>query len=86
LQTGAQKTGFSPRDVEAVTEYFEEALLRELAGAYPLKEQPQPGVLHLRIAITELVPTGPRQSKVGRFQSDDVAGERPQGPQHRSKT
>src|SRR5258705_8989275 len=32
FKTGTQNVGFSPHDVEAVTEYFEASLLRELAG------------------------------------------------------
>jgi hypothetical protein len=67
LKTGGQAGGFSPHDIAALTEYFEQALLRELSGVYPLQKEARPGVLHLRIAITELMPTRPRQSKTGDF-------------------
>ncbi len=63
LKPGAQSPGFDPRDIAALTDYFEDALVRELGSAYKLIESPRPGALRLRIAITEIVAARPRESK-----------------------
>jgi hypothetical protein len=42
-----------------MTDYFREALTRELGSEYPIVNEPGPDVLRLRVAITDLVPTKP---------------------------
>ena len=53
-----------PTELTVLTEYFHDALVRELSGRYPVVTDPGPGVLRVRIAITELVPTKPEASVV----------------------
>jgi hypothetical protein len=40
-----------------MTDYFREAIARELGSDYPIVTEPGPDVLRLRIAVTDLVPT-----------------------------
>jgi len=63
LKPGAQSPGFDPHDLEALSEHFEHSLLRELGGDYAVVQEPKPGAMRLRIAITEVVPVQTRQSK-----------------------
>jgi len=53
-----------PAELAVLTEYFQEALMRELGTRYPVVNTPGPGVLRARIAITRLVPTKPEASVV----------------------
>ena len=43
-----------PADQERLRKYFEDALVNAVADAYPLVGSPGPGVLHVRVAITNL--------------------------------
>ena len=63
LKPGAQSPGFDPHDLEALSDHFEHSFLRELGSDYGVVQEAQPGVLRLRIAITEVVPVQARQSK-----------------------
>jgi hypothetical protein len=49
--------GFDPDEMKALTDYFHEAIVRELSSEYPVVTEPGPDVLRMRIAITDLVPT-----------------------------
>jgi hypothetical protein len=53
-----------PTQLKALVDYFHEALVRELSDAYPIVSEPGPGVLRVRIAITNLVPTKPEMSVI----------------------
>jgi len=57
LKDDAEYKGIDPDAFKAMTDYFHEALARELGSDYPLVTEPGPDVLRLRIAITDLVPT-----------------------------
>ena len=60
----AEYKGIDPTELKALTDYFHEAIVRELEGAYAVTDRPGPGVMRLRIALTELVPTKPEYSVV----------------------
>jgi hypothetical protein len=53
-----------PEKLKMLTDYFHEAIVRELGDAYPVVTEPGPGVLRTRIAITELVPAKPAVSVI----------------------
>lgn len=53
-----------PTELKMLTDYFHEAIVRELGDAYPLVNEPGPGVLRTRIALTELIPAKPAMSVV----------------------
>jgi hypothetical protein len=57
LKDDAEYKGFDPDAMKAMTDYFHEAIVRELGSDYALVTEPGPDVLRVRIAITDLVPT-----------------------------
>ena len=57
LKDDAQYKGIDPDAMKALTDYFHEAIIRELGTDYPVVTEPGPDVMRLRIAITDLVPT-----------------------------
>ena len=48
-----------PDELKAAADYFNQALIRELKSGYQLVEQAGPNVMHLRTAITDVVPGNP---------------------------
>ncbi len=57
LKDDAEYKAIDPDQLKALTDYFREAIVRELGDAYPLTNETGPDVLRIRIAITNLVPT-----------------------------
>lgn len=57
LKSDAEYKGIDPEAMKALTDYFREAIVRELGSDYLLVTEPGPDVLRLRIAITDLSPT-----------------------------
>ncbi len=45
-----------------LTDYFYEAIQKEVGDAYPMVTEPGPDVLRLRVAVTDLVPNKPEAS------------------------
>ncbi|MBI5632788.1 MAG: DUF3313 domain-containing protein [Nitrospirae bacterium] len=62
LQKDAEYMAFDPAEMMALTDYFREAIKRELGNEYLLVNEPGSDVLRVRIAITDLVPTKPAMS------------------------
>ena len=60
----AEDTGIDPNELKTLTDYFRQALVKALEPAYPVVDKPGPGVLRIRIAITELKPTDTGMSVV----------------------
>ena len=56
--------GIDPAELKALTDYFQNAIVKALAPTYPLVTKPGPGVLRVRVAITDLIPTKPEMSVV----------------------
>jgi len=56
--------GIDPDELKVLTDYFYEAIQREVGDAYPMVKEPGPDVLHLRVAVTDLVPNKPEASVV----------------------
>lgn len=51
--------GIHPRELQAVVSHFESSLLRALGDDYPVVEEPGPGVLRVRAAITGVTASKP---------------------------
>ena len=60
-----QQQGIDPTDLKTLTDYFHNALVKALSPQMRVVDKPGPGVLVLRIALTNLVPTGVGESVVG---------------------
>lgn len=60
----AEYKGIDPAELKELTDYFHQAIVKAVADAYPVVEEPGPDVLRLRIAITDLVPNKPEASVV----------------------
>jgi hypothetical protein len=58
----ADYKGIDPTDLKALTDYFQNAIVKALEPTYPVVTQPGPDVLRVRVAITDLIPTKPELS------------------------
>jgi hypothetical protein len=54
--------GIDPDELKFLTDYFYEAIEKEVGDTYPMVTEPGPDVLRLRVAITDLVPNKPEAS------------------------
>ncbi len=54
-----------PTDLKMLTDYFDAALVKNLSPIAKLVDQPGPGVLRVRLALTTLIPTDTAQSMAG---------------------
>lgn len=54
--------GIDPTELKALTDYFQNAIVKALEPTYPVVTQPGPDVLRVRVAITDLIPTKPELS------------------------
>jgi hypothetical protein len=60
----ADYKGIDPTELKALTDYFHDAIVKEVSGDYPVVEEPGPDVLRLRIALTDVVANKPEASVV----------------------
>jgi hypothetical protein len=60
-----QQEGIDPTDLKSLVDYFHGALVKELKPQMQIVNEPGPGVIVLRIALTDLVPTQVSRSVVG---------------------
>ncbi len=56
---------FDPKDIATLTDYFHHALVKALRPQMQIVKQPGPGVVVLRVALTDLVPTKVTDSVAG---------------------
>jgi uncharacterized protein DUF3313 len=54
LDKDSLERAIDPTELKQLTDYFEQALVAALKGAYPIVAEPGPGVLRVRTAITNL--------------------------------
>ena len=64
LKSGQQQ-GIDPSDLKTLTDYFHASMVKALKPQMHVVEQAGPGVLVLRIALTNLAPTGVTESLTG---------------------
>lgn len=57
--------GINPDELKAITDYFAKAIEKQLGDSYPIVSEPGPGVLHLRIAITNVQRSKPKRKWYG---------------------
>lgn len=60
-----QQKGVDPTDLKTLTDYFHSAMVKALEPQMPVVEKAGPGVLAIRIALTDLVPTAVSRSLTG---------------------
>jgi hypothetical protein len=60
-----QAEGIDPTDLKTLTDYFYHALVKALSPQMKVVSKPGPDVLVMRIALTNLVPTGVTESVAG---------------------
>ncbi|MGH8618173.1 MAG: DUF3313 domain-containing protein [Burkholderiales bacterium] len=60
-----QSGGVDPTDLKVLVDYFHGALAAALKPNWQVVEQPGPGVIVIRIALTNLVPTQTTRSMIG---------------------
>jgi len=60
----AEYKGIDPTTLKQLADYFYKAIVKEVTRdkRYQLVDKPGPGVLHLRIAVTDIVPNKPESS------------------------
>jgi hypothetical protein len=63
--TADQQEGVDPTDLKSLVDYFHGALVKELKPQMQIVNEPGPGVIVLRIALTDLVPTQVSRSLAG---------------------
>ena len=56
---------FDPKDIKTLTDYFHQDLVKALQPQMPVVDQAGPGVVVLRVALTDLVPTTVTDSVAG---------------------
>jgi len=64
LKDDAASKEIDPTAMKELADYFHQAIVKAVEGAYPVVEEPGKDVLRLRIAITDLVPNKPEASVV----------------------
>lgn len=65
LSAEAASRPVDPAQLAALANYFHDALRIALRGAYPVVAEPGDGVLRLRVALTDVIPTRPALNTLG---------------------
>jgi len=60
----AEYKGLAAEDLTEISTHFYNAIVDELSGAYTHTDKPGTGVMRLRVAITDLIPTNPVTSGI----------------------
>ncbi len=61
----SNETMIDPSDLKTLTDYFHEALIKSLKPQMQIVDKPGPGVVVMRVALTDLVPTQVKDSIAG---------------------
>ena len=80
VKEDSKEKGIDPSDLKMLTDYFYEALKKAIEPSTPVVEQAGPGVLGLRIAITDLMPTKAALSIAGTLTPYAFVAEAASGP------
>jgi hypothetical protein len=80
LNEASKEKGIDPTDLKMLTDYFYEALLKEIKPTAQIVDKAGPGVLGVRIAITDLMPTNATKSMVGTLTPYAFIAEASSGP------
>lgn len=66
INNDASYKGINPDELKVITDYFATAIKNKLGSMYPVVAAPGPGVLHLRIAITNVNRSKPKRQWSGK--------------------
>lgn len=80
IKEDSKNKGIDPTDLKMLTDYFYEALVKEMKPTVQLVDTAGPGVLGLRIAIVDLMPTEYKKSLVGTLTPYAFVAEAASGP------
>lgn len=80
IKEDSKNKGIDPTDLKMLTDYFYEALVKELKPTVPIVTASGPGVLGLRIAIVDLMPTQYKKSIAGTLTPYAFVAEAASGP------
>lgn len=80
LKDEGQRKGIDPTDLKMLVDYFYAALMKEVGSSAATTTEPGPGVLRVRIAIVDLVPTSATTSAVATCVPYAFAAELASGP------
>ena len=80
LDESSKEKGIDPTDLKMLTDYFYEALLKEIKPTTQIVDKAGPGVLGVRIAITDLMPTNAKLSIAGTLTPYAFVAEASSGP------
>lgn len=59
VKDDANYKGVDPAELKELVDYFHQAIVKAVGPTYQVVDKPGPDVLHLRIAVTDLVPNKP---------------------------
>lgn len=65
LKPGQDQSTVDPADLKILTDYFHNALVKAIKPTAEIVDKAGPGVIQLRFALTNLVPTGTMESLTG---------------------
>jgi hypothetical protein len=80
IKENSESKGIDPIDLKMMTDYFYESLVKAFEPAVPIVDKADPGVIGLRIAIVDLVPTKYGRSIVGTLTPYGFVAEAASGP------
>lgn len=64
LKEDSEYKGIDPAELKELADYFHQAIVKALGSGYVAVKNPGPDVLHLRVALTDIVPNKPAASLV----------------------
>ena len=64
VKEDAEYKGIDPTAMKELADYFHQAIVKAVSSGYEVVTKPGPDVLHIRIAVTDLVPNKPSASVV----------------------
>jgi hypothetical protein len=65
LSPKAADRAVNPKELAELADYLRRALVAAMQDVYPVVEEPGEGVLRLRVALTDVIPTRPALNTVG---------------------
>jgi len=80
IQPGKNQSTVDPADLKTLTDYFRNALVTALQPTTQIVDTAGPGVVQIRIALTNLIPTGTLDSLTGTLVPYGFVAEAASGP------
>ncbi len=64
IKEDSEYKGIDPAELKELADYFHQAIVKAVEDTYPVVREAGPDVIHLRVAVTDLVPNKPSASVV----------------------